>query len=132
MPSITFWTRIEPFSRRDDIDAGLQARTHDPLWLLARQWQTGEFKADDAGSPIGAFLRTESSSVSRYRLGAAAVNAAVSPYAADQAPLETIVEREIVAPASGRNLRLAAQRGLHFARLLTANGMASAALRPVT
>ena len=57
MPSITFWTRIEPFSRLEDIDEGLQAATHDPLWLLTRQWQTGEFVAEDAGTPVQARLR---------------------------------------------------------------------------
>jgi hypothetical protein len=25
---------------------GLQARIHDPLWLLARQWQFGELKGE--------------------------------------------------------------------------------------
>ena len=48
MSSITFWTRLEPFTRLDDIEDGLQATLHDPLWLLARQWQTGEFGAEDA------------------------------------------------------------------------------------
>ena len=57
MASITFWTRLEPFSRLDDIDTGLQAQTHDPLWLLARQWQTGEFQGEDAGTPVLAKFR---------------------------------------------------------------------------
>ena len=116
--------QLEPRTQCPDIqDDGLQARVHDPLWLLARQWQTGEFKADDAGSPVGAFVRTETSAVSRYRLGPATAAAPAAAYAPDQAPLEAIVERERIAPASGRNVRLAAQAGLHFARLLTAKGM---------
>ena len=35
MPSITFWTRLEPFTRLDDIDAGLQAQRARPA-LAAR------------------------------------------------------------------------------------------------
>jgi len=31
---------------------GLTARTADPLWALARQWQVGEFHGEDAASPI--------------------------------------------------------------------------------
>ena len=34
----------------------LQAQIRDPLWLLARQWQVGEFAGDDAGSPVQAVL----------------------------------------------------------------------------
>ena len=25
---------------------------HDPLWMLTRQWQLGEFEGEDSGSPI--------------------------------------------------------------------------------
>ena len=42
MSSITSWTRIEPRARHDDIEIGLQARVHDPAWLLGRQLQMGE------------------------------------------------------------------------------------------
>ena len=31
---------------------GLEARVHDPLWLLGRQWQLGEFEGEDAGTPL--------------------------------------------------------------------------------
>src|SRR6266545_4987546 len=87
MPSITFWTRLEPFSRREDIDLGLQARTHDPLWLLARQWQTAEFQGEDAGTPVQARL---------------------------------LVEREPVQRTNDprRDLRVAAEAGLYFLKLL--------------
>ena len=46
------WTRLEPGIRTPDLQAGIEARTHDPLWMLARQWQFGEFRAEDAGTPI--------------------------------------------------------------------------------
>ena len=34
MPSITSWTRLEPGVRSADETVGLEARIHDPLWLL--------------------------------------------------------------------------------------------------
>lgn len=46
------WQRIEPRCRQNNFARGIQARTADPLWMLARQWQMGEFQAEDAGSPI--------------------------------------------------------------------------------
>jgi hypothetical protein len=41
-------TATSATDRRD----ALAAPVRDPLWLLARQWQTGGFVADDAGSPV--------------------------------------------------------------------------------
>ena len=58
MPSLTIWTRLEPRCRDADLTTALQARTHDPLWFLARQWQLGEMLGDDAGSPILAAVTT--------------------------------------------------------------------------
>ena len=125
MPSITFWTRIEPYSRRDDIDSGLQARTHDPLWLLARQWQTAEFQGEDAGTPVQARLRLERSPLARFRPGP---NGAKSqPYRTD-VPLEALVEREPVQRAGDprRDLRVAAEAGLYFLKLLEQAGVTPA------
>lgn len=50
--SVTTWTRLEPWNRDATMERGLQARVHDPLWMLGRQWQVGEFKGQDAGSPV--------------------------------------------------------------------------------
>jgi hypothetical protein len=47
--------RLEGRSRDGNSDAGLEMRIADPLWMLGRQWQFGEFKGEDNGSPIGAF-----------------------------------------------------------------------------
>ena len=51
MPSITYWSRLEPRPRAPSIADTLAARVRDPAWLLARQWQLGEFNGEDAGSP---------------------------------------------------------------------------------
>ena len=125
MSSITFWTRIEPYTRLDDIEDGLQARLHDPLWLMTRQWQTGEFHGEDAGTPVQARLRLERSPLARFRPGP---NGAKSqPYRTD-VPLEALVEREPVQRTNDprRDLRVAAEAGLYFLKLLEQAGVTPA------
>src|SRR5215203_3298008 len=103
MPSITSWMRLEPRSRDAEMNTSLQARIYDPLWLLARQWQLGEFQGEDSGSPVAARWRGESAPLSRYHSGAIARHARVdgSPYDPG-VPLEALVERESIRPAADR------------------------------
>jgi len=61
MPSITYWNRLETSPRANDLVPPLAARIHDPLWFLTRQWQIGEFRGEDAGSP--AWIEVETMSV---------------------------------------------------------------------
>src|SRR6476646_4824016 len=79
-PSITSWTRLEPRSREADMRVSLSARVFDPLWLLTRQWQVGEYQAEDAGTPVGARVRASSATFSRCHLGA------LAPDTTEQAP----------------------------------------------
>ena len=44
------WERLEPSARDPELTPGLEARVHDPLWLLGRQWQLGEL---NGGSGVG-------------------------------------------------------------------------------
>jgi hypothetical protein len=124
MPSITSWMRLEPRSRDAEMKDSLQARIYDPLWLLARQWQLGEFQGEDNGSPVMARWRGEAAPITRFHAGAIGPNTRVDAARYDvRAPLETTVERETVRPsedgsASPRKLRLAAEAGQHFLRLL--------------
>lgn len=46
---ILFWNRLEPNPRSEDIEKALRAEIRDPLWMLSRQWQFGEFQGEDAG-----------------------------------------------------------------------------------
>ena len=52
MGSITSWIRLEPRGRDDDMTDAVHARVYDPLWMLARQWQMGEFQGEDTGTPV--------------------------------------------------------------------------------
>ena len=64
------WTRLEPQSVTGDPRPGLEARVHDPLWLLCRQWQFGELEGDDAGSPLGVELSARSAPLTHWQAGA--------------------------------------------------------------
>ena len=70
MTSATTWNRIEPRVRGDSLSS-LDARIYDPMWLLARQWQVGEFAADDAGSPVAVTLEGSLGMLSHVALGTA-------------------------------------------------------------
>jgi len=81
------WARIEPRPRGHDFDRTLQARVEDPLWMLTRQWQFGEFHGEDAGSAVMTTLAHRSSPITQIKVGASS-----APY--DHAmPLEARVER---------------------------------------
>lgn len=124
MPSITTWMRLEPRSRDDKMSTGLQARIYDPLWLLARQWQLGEFDGEDNGSPVLARWNAEAAPLTRYFAGPLKPKTEIkAPKYDPSMPLETLVEREQVLPAAkpkspGEKIRLAAEGGQHFLRIL--------------
>jgi hypothetical protein len=123
MPSITTWTRLEPQTRNAALTTSVQGRIHDPLWLLARQWQVGEFQGEDSGTPIMARLRADVSRLTRFLLGPIAANSQVTAPAFNPKamPLEALVERERVRPLAGakaEKLRFAVEAAQHFFRLL--------------
>jgi len=126
MPSITSWTRLEPRCRDVGMQEAVRARLYDPLWLLARQWQVGEFEGEDAGSPVLARWRGHSAPITRVHAGVAEPGKPVRPvpYNAATLPLEVAIERQRVRAGpvfdGASSLRLAAESGLHFLRLLDA------------
>src|SRR5262245_16575933 len=108
------WSRLEPSTRDRSLESGLEARVHDPLWLLARQRQLGELTADaDLGSAVMAEVTAQVAPVTAYRAGRPN-GAAPAAYDPASAPLEAIVEAESVRALPSARLR--AQAGLHFLR----------------
>lgn len=104
MASVTVWTRLEPHPRDGSMQRSLQAQVRDPLWLLARQWQLGEFAGEDAGSPVQATMSVQSRPLTGYAPDGSGVAAgALDPALA----LEAHVERVPVT----LNVRGAAQFG---------------------
>ncbi|MEM9929486.1 MAG: hypothetical protein AAF840_06690 [Bacteroidota bacterium] len=103
------WNRIEPRTRKEDFQQALNCEIHDPLWMLTRQWQFGEFKGEDTGSAIIAKTVLKTSALTRYR----SHQQTARPYS-DQTPLEMDVESE----PQTFDYRRALQAGRHWMRLL--------------
>jgi hypothetical protein len=96
-PAITRWNRLEGRPRTHNFDRALRAEVRDALWMLARQWQMGEFQGDDAGSPILARACVDVMKINRFQAGAA--TAEEFPLTE---PLEAKVERQPVPLRAGR------------------------------
>lgn len=114
MASITYWNRLDSYPRSQDVGRSLKAEVRDAMWMLTRQWQFGEFKGEDAGSPVAAKL-----SARHIRPSTVTINQQAVPYDLS-VPIEAIAEREEVVPT----LRLRVQMGRMFVRLLKANNVA--------
>jgi hypothetical protein len=111
LPSITTWTRLEPLPRDASLARSLQAQVRDPFWMLARQWQVGEFLGADAGSPVQATFAGNQQSLSTYTPG---TNPAATQPLDQSVPVEVQVEREKVT----LKLRGSVQLGLYFESLV--------------
>lgn len=115
------WQRIESSTVDPAVADGLAARIADPLWLLARQWQVGEFRGEDAANPLFVRLRAQSVEVDRWQVGPPGGDGAVftrgtggRAAASDDTPLEAAVEAEPHAAGAG-----AARVAAEAAHLLT-------------
>ena len=113
MTSYTSWLRFEPRPRAASLEGSFEARVHDPLWLLGRQWQLGEIQGEDAGTPVQ--LRME---VADVPLDAVAVGSTVRSYDPSRQPLEMIVEQEQQLKSTTTAWRRASLDGLQFLRML--------------
>jgi len=101
-PAITHWNRLEGRPRTHHFDRALRAEIRDPLWMLTKQWQLGEFRGDDAGSPVQARICTSATHFDQYQ----AEKGAVEKLTLDM-PLETKVERRpITWTVKGQKLSL--------------------------
>jgi hypothetical protein len=110
MSSITYWNRLEPRPRARNLNETLAARLRDPLWLLCRQWQFGEFAGEDAGSPAFATINAASEPVTAWR-------GATEEWrpAANDRPIESIALAE---PFAADDLSLQVELALIFEREL--------------
>lgn len=104
------WTRLEPLSLTGDPAPGLEARVHDALWMLGRQWQFGEFQGEDTGSPTRVRVEAEALPVTAWRPSDDADAAARS--LPKHAPLDPFVEQEQPRPENDGLLRQRAEAGM--------------------
>jgi hypothetical protein len=87
-PTVTVWNRLEGRPRTTSFERALKAEVRDALWMLTKQWQLGEFRGSDAGSPVFAKLQLATTRLTKYRPD----DKATEPLA-DDVPLEAKVER---------------------------------------
>lgn len=119
--SHTVWERLEPLTRNPEMTGTLQGELADPLWLLSRQRQFGEFRGEDAGSPVDVVVDYEHDDVTRVGVGDETI--AYDPET--DPPMEALVEREPVAAGGDDDTdptyALRAEAGMNFLdRLRTA------------
>lgn len=112
MASITWWNRVEPRPRTDDLTQPLQARVRDPLWMLTRQWQLGEFVGVDSGSPAWVQLTERVGQLTSWQRS----DGTAAPL--ETAPLEHQLEREPFTPDLSTRIEL----GQVLSRLLSDAG----------
>lgn len=114
------WTRLEPQTTSGDPRPGLEARVHDPLWLLCRQWQLGEFEGEDAGSPLTVRVVTRTRPVDRWAPRDVDVARPLGP----RDLLEPAVEAEAATAGTGPGLRPRAEAGMALLAALGDSGTA--------
>lgn len=112
------WERLESATVDPQLEEGLEARLADPAWLLARQWQTGEFRGEDAANPLLIELEARSMRVDRVVTDGGRSVAGLGA----GTPLEPLVEAEAVrgGPAGAR---VAAELGLVLLTALAGLGV---------
>jgi hypothetical protein len=110
--ALTWWNRLEPRPRTPEIEEAVAARLRDPLWMLTRQWQLGEFQGEDAASPAWVQLKARTSPVTGWR------PTGTGPFRPIDAPLEDLVETESFSPDLATRVEL----GPLFERSLAGQG----------
>jgi hypothetical protein len=114
-------TALRPVSTaqtEDEEREALAARIADPLWLLGRQWQTGGFIADDAGTPTS--VRLAHVTVPLLRGGAPLTS-----------PIEPSVEAERAPRAAELDTALSARLAAELVRRLRDAGVEEDPLRTI-
>ena len=119
----TLWARLHLDTSDPRLAHAHQVQVRDALWLLARQWQVGEFNGFDGGSPIRADYQLQQLKLTSYAPDPSTASAPPPAEAigANDPPLEVRAEREVFP----LGLRGSVQLGLRFESMLGA-GAASA------
>ena len=110
---ITSFTKIEPDPIGNDLLPTLEGRVYDPAWMLARQWQTGEFSGEDAGSPIHVSVDVQGETISGFYPGGG------EPLPAGGLPVSFLAGAE---PREGRLPIESAEAGAELLNLLREYG----------
>ncbi len=105
------WNRLEPRPRKREFDQAVRAEVQDPLWMLARQWQFGEFKGEDTGSAIFAKIQIEHTRIKKFQAGG-------QPGEIVNFDLEVPLEKLVESVNFNIGFKGRLQSGKHFLKLL--------------
>jgi len=89
MPEAPTSQQLHASNISTNIGEALEARVKDPLWFLARQWQTGEFEAENGGRPVQMAVTSRDYRFQSVTLGAERRTLDCAD------PLEAIIEAEV-------------------------------------
>jgi hypothetical protein len=116
------WARLEGRPRTNDFVRSLSAEMRDPLWMLTRQWQWGEFKGEDTGSAVFSELNVQNSPITRLSKGGGP-NVLTDPgtftSGGGSVPMEARVE-ELTVPL---DYQTAVKLGQRWKKLLASNNL---------
>jgi hypothetical protein len=121
-PTVVMWNRLEGRPRTHHFDKALKAEVRDALWMLTKQWQMGEFTADDAGSPVSAKVDIQISNLHKYK----AANNDYQPLNNNEIPLEAKVEQKKISferNNSKLSIDIRLKMGQYWLRLLRREGL---------
>lgn len=124
LPSVTLWNRLEGRPRVENFERALKAEVRDALWMLSKQWQTGEFQGEDAASALLTKVHIKTTALTKYQAG---MGAAV-PFSDLDLPLEVKVEHQEIPFQNGGqeiSLDLRLIMGRHWLKLLMKSTLSS-------
>ncbi len=116
------WTRIEAMTRSIGLEGGLQARIGDPAWMMARQWQVGEFRGDDAAQPAAVKAGWQTVPLTTYQTARSGGARPLPP----GRPLESVVEASPSPDIGDAGLYVAAWGSRRLIWLLRRRGLGAA------
>ncbi len=121
IPTITTWNRLEGRPRTANFDRALKAEIRDPLWMLSKQWQMGEFQGEDAASVILAKVHLKTTELTKYQPS----EDITRPFDKN-IPLEVKVEHQAISFKSSKqeiSLDLRLLMGRHWLKLLNSKSL---------
>jgi hypothetical protein len=120
------WWQLDVGSYQRTMMLSMEARIHDPQWLLARQLVTHEFAHDGGATPIDVRVDATVGRATVLR-GNGSNDGPPVQLRLHSAPLESMVENEPVSQQGIEGLQLRKERGQQLQRMLRAAGLGEAA-----
>lgn len=112
------WFRIQPSPLGEDIAESLRSEARDGLWLLARQWQLGEFAGEDAGTAAFSYVSGHSAPLQKL----ASTSMPPGNFQQDKQPLNTEIEK--LPPEFSLDIRM--ESGRRWQKMLLQAGFGAA------